>query len=218
MSTVPLPKAGWRAAWVSAWKEKPFRRKCIFLLLYVPAFVLFLNPFFVYIQQRKGAVLYDPLLHELPAADVSAFLFPLIYLSIIVAVISLMKAPHRLLRLVAAAALVYTLRTLTIGLIPLDPPAGCIPLRDPLVKHLAYNSVVITKDLFFSGHTSIMLLLCLSAIRKGLKWLFGACLALVIILLLIQHIHYTIDILGAFIFAWACWRISGRGTKIKPGA
>ena len=214
MRSVPFQKAGWRAAW----KEKAFRRKCIFLMLYVPALILSLNPFFVYIQQREGAVLYDPLLPAIPAADVSAYLFPLIYLSITVAVISLMEAPHRLLRLVLAAALVYTLRILTIGLVPLDPPAGCIPLSDPLVKHLAYNSAVITKDLFFSGHTSIMLLLCLSAVRNRLKWLFGACLGVVIILLLIQHIHYTIDILGAFFFAWVCWRISGISLRFRSPA
>lgn len=57
-----------------------------------------------------------------------------------------------------------------------------------------------TKDLFFSGHTSNMLLLALCFERKNDKLLGFAATTLVAVMVLFQHVHYTIDVLGAIVF------------------
>ena len=50
---------------------------------------------------------------------------------------------------------------------PLDPPPGMIVLEDPLVQLFGGASRPLTRDLFFSGHTSTMFLLFLAVPGAG---------------------------------------------------
>lgn len=84
-------------------------------------------------------------------------------------------------------------------LVKLDPPIGLIPLVDPVGKILGYGGQLITKDLFFSGHTASLLILFLAVKIRWLK-IFFLVVLLTMIMLLWQHVHYTVDILGAFVF------------------
>ena len=94
-------------------------------------------------------------------------------------------------------------RILTISIIPLEPPTGLIILKDPLTS-LSYGGkgIFITKDLFFSGHTSnlFMFYLCLQKKRDKQFALFTSLL--VGSLVLVQHVHYSIDVIGAIIFTY----------------
>src|SRR5262249_32095706 len=55
----------------------------------------------------------------------------------------------------------------------------------------------LTKDLFFSGHTSSTFLVVLFgwSLRR-LRWAFVAAHVLVVASLYLGHIHYTIDVIG----------------------
>ena len=86
-------------------------------------------------------------------------------------------------------------------------------LHDPLVDNLFYASATpITKDLFFSAHTATVLVLGLTvqhpALRRGLL-LAGALIGL---LVMVQHAHYTYDVLAAPLFAglsaWLARRVA----------
>jgi membrane-associated phospholipid phosphatase len=98
---------------------------------------------------------------------------------------------------------------LTITLVPLDPPAGLIPLVDPL-SNFFYGDKFVTKDLFFSGHTSSVFLLCLTIPGRTDKKLALIATFIVGFLLLVQHVHYTLDILGGFLFAWIAYKLATR--------
>jgi membrane-associated phospholipid phosphatase len=89
---------------------------------------------------------------------------------------------------------------LTITLVPLDPPAGLIGLVDP-IGNFFYGKSYVTKDLFFSGHTSTVFLLYLCLPGRKDRMIALAVTALVAFLLLVQHVHYTLDVLGALLFA-----------------
>ncbi len=92
-------------------------------------------------------------------------------------------------------------RMLSINLVPLDPPVGLIPLIDPL-SNAFYGKTYITKDLFYSGHTSTIFLMFL-CLRRRWDRLFALVGTLIVgRLLLVQHVHYTIDVLGAFVFTY----------------
>ena len=95
---------------------------------------------------------------------------------------------------------------LAMYLTPLEPPIGTLNLQDPLV-FIAGTGSVITKDLFFSGHTSMLFLLFLTAQNKILKYIFLILLFVVPILLLLQKAHYSIDILAALFFTYASFKI-----------
>lgn len=59
--------------------------------------------------------------------------------------------------------------------------------------------VYLTKDLFFSGHTATTLLLLLYVWRyPRLRWLMLGAHLLVVASLFFAHLHYTIDVIGAY--------------------
>ncbi len=92
---------------------------------------------------------------------------------------------------------------ITIYLVPLDPPTTIIAIRDPLTS-LTYGgkNIFITKDLFFSGHTSNMLVLALCFEKKTDKLLGLLAAVSVGTLVLFQHAHYSIDVIAAFIITF----------------
>jgi hypothetical protein len=89
--------------------------------------------------------------------------------------------------------------------VPLNPPEGLIPLIDP-ISNLAYGRAeYITKDLFFSGHTSSQFLIFLCLTNKGDKMIALFSAILVGSMVLIQHVHYSIDVLAAPVFTYGCY-------------
>jgi hypothetical protein len=194
--------------WKSAVNEKGFSAWLIITFLYLAMLVVFLNRFLPFINRRRGISLRDPLLAYLPPADLSIWIFSVIYLAMLMALLYLLSQPHLLLRTLIAAAIVYTVRIFTLYWVPLDPPSGCIPLADPFILHFAYGGILITKDLFFSGHTASMLLLVLAVDNRILKTFLAGALTAVMIMLLYQHAHYSIDIAGALIITPICWKVS----------
>ena len=86
----------------------------------------------------------------------------------------------------------------------LNPPAGVVDLHDPLAEMFIYGeNIAITKDLFFSGHTATMVFVCFflpTAEERRIAVAFSFVLAS---LLLLQHVHYSLDIVAAPLFTLA---------------
>jgi membrane-associated phospholipid phosphatase len=165
--------------------------------------------FFRTIEERHGIVLNDPILRLLPAYNVSIPLFIIIWTLTILAIVRSIQGPRMFLTFTWAFILLSLFRMLTITLVPLDAPVGLIGLVDPL-SNAFYGDKFVTKDLFFSGHTStvFLLTLCLPGRtdkKLGLVISFG-----VAFLLLVQHVHYTMDVLAGFLFGWIAWWITTR--------
>ena len=171
--------------------------------------ILSLPSFFSYIEERKGAYLHDLILQHIPAADVSLFTFLIIWSTSGLVIVRCIQRPSFALLMLMSFTLLCLARMASITMVPLDPPDGLIKLNDPLTS-LIYGGKdkFITKDLFFSGHTSNMFLMYLCLEKRSDKILALMASILVAILVLIQHVHYTIDVLFAFIFTYLVFRIS----------
>lgn len=193
---------------LQAWKmafQIPFFRWAAMLTCIAGLILAYIAQlFFPYIQQRHGIVLHDPLLQWIPAYDVSAWLFACLYLPMLAWLCMLLAYPRSLLQVIMTIIILQTIRLITIWLIPLDPPAGCIVLHDPLINVIAYRHQPITHDLFFSGHTATMMAFYVAAPPRK-KWWLGIWMGMVMALLLIQHAHYTIDLLAAMLISPAIW-------------
>ncbi|NVO83952.1 phosphatase PAP2-related protein [Hymenobacter terrestris] len=208
--TVPNRAANPAAApltWTVAWQQPDFRGRLLLVLALLLMLASQLPGYFAWVQARPGYHLPDPLLAWLPAHDVSGATFAVIYLGIVLGVATLLPRPGRLLRALWAYLLLHLLRCATLWLLPLEPPPSLLLLRDPLVDMFLYAAPTpITKDLFFSGHTATLLLLALAVPAGWRRWLLLAGTVAVGTLVLIQHAHYTYDVLAAPLFVWLAWR------------
>ena len=68
--------------------------------------------------------------------------------------------------------------------------------------------VYLTKDLFFSGHTSTTLLLLLYVWRwPALRGAMFAAHVAVVASVFFAHLHYTIDVIGAYAITWTLFTL-----------
>lgn len=190
-----------------------------FRLFFFGAFIYFsvfpwkADDFFQFIQKREGKQLNDFILEQIPAGNNSHLIFGIIYLSVIFLLFQLLKQPNKFVWFAWAFNLETTLRFICIYFIPLNPPYHLVELHDPLAEIFIYGeNLAITKDLFFSGHTATMIFVCYFLEQKSQKYIAYFLTFTLAILLLIQHIHYSIDILGAVFFTlgsiWATKKIT----------
>ena len=204
--------------WKKAWNDTSFRKKTITGFLVLVLIVAFFPMFFHYVEQRSGYTINDWLLLQIPAVDISVPIFILIWSTVFLALITAFKNPQFLLTLLYAYCLLCICRYISISLVPLEAPSGLIHLADPL-SNQAYGNVFITKDLFFSGHTSTLFLIYLCLDKRTAKYFALTASIFTGAFLLIQHVHYTIDVLAAPIFAWMVYLLAQKisSTPEKSG-
>ncbi len=198
--------------WSSAWKMPSFRWKFWIGMLIFIGILIALPFFFNAIEERNGIFIADIFLKWIPPHNVSVAVFFLIWSCCLILIIRIYRDPMMLLVMLWAYNGVTLLRMACIGLISLNPPAGLIPLMDPITNQF-YGQRYITHDLFFSGHTTTVFLifLCLKNKYDRIYALFASIL--LGFLLLVQHVHYTIDVLGAPLFTFAVYRLTLIFTK-----
>lgn len=192
--------------WREAWGDRGFRTA---LLISVPALgvvLLLFTQFLVYVEARPGVILNDPFLALFTAREVSSITFSMIYGALLVWGGYHFIFPRYLLLGMQCYALMLLVRMASMYLVPLDPPTGMISLQDPFATFFVADPQL-DKDLFFSGHTSTMFLLFLTARKKGMRVYFLISTILVGACVLWQQTHYTIDVFVAPFMAYGCYRL-----------
>lgn len=207
-------QATYKIDWQEAWRNPVFKKEFIVSAILLVLIVVSLPPFFEYIEQRNGTHLQDFVLEVLPAFDVSVPTFLIIWTISGLVIIRMIQNPGFALLMLSSFTLLCIARMISIALVPLNPPIDLIILHDPITS-LIYGGKdkFMTKDLFFSGHTSNMFLMSLCLPGKKDKYLAFVATIAVGMLVLIQHVHYTIDVLGAFLFTYIIYRISKAGSR-----
>lgn len=199
---------GLNNAWNDAWNNRIFKIKTIAGTALLLCVLSLLPYFFLFVEKRDGLQLHDRLLQLLPATDVSVLTFIIIWSVTLLLFIRCVKNPDIFLLMLWSFLLLCLSRILTITMVPLNPPEGLLPLKDPLTG-IFYGGMdkFITKDLFFSGHTSIQFLIFL-CLKKRVDKIIALIASLAVgCLVLVQHVHYTIDVLAAFVFTYLIFRI-----------
>ncbi len=193
-----------------SWKDflsiKINKIKLILSLILLAIVLSALANFVNYAESRKGVILPDPILKLFDPVDLTWVIFCLIYISLILAVITLLKSPQRFLFAIQLYSLMAFVRIIAMYLLPLEPPDNMILLKDPFVEFFG-SGQILTKDLFFSGHTATLYILFLVSENKFTKTLFLISTIAVAICVLLQHVHYTIDVFAAIFFTYACYKI-----------
>jgi len=193
-------------SWKTFFQTKRNRIEFVITILLLIAVIFSFSQFLQFIEQREGVILPDPLLATFTPVDLTWLTFTLIYLSIIIFIYSIRNKPEDILMALQVYGLMVVFRTISMYLTPLNAPAALILLDDPFVQFFGKGEIL-TKDLFFSGHTGTLFLLFLLTERKSLKFIFLISTIAVGIAVLLQHVHYSIDVFVAPFVAYGSFRI-----------
>lgn len=132
----------------------------------------------------------------------------------------LYRSRPRFIRYTISAGLIALLRGVTIcltGLGPVRGPDVNAALSDEALRGALWSLIspvaalrddavhlYLTKDLFFSGHTAVTFLLLLYVWPYArLRWVMLVLHVLVVASVLVAHLHYSIDIVGAYAITFA---------------
>ena len=179
--------------------------------------VLALPQFFRWLQTKDAIRPPEPLLQHLPAMDLSVPLFVLVYGPVLFALVLLWGDPHRLVRAMQAYVLLLLLRMLSMALVTLETPPDLVSLHDPLIQVFYPGHEPYTRDLFFSGHVATTCLLAWAVPGAKARALLAGAAVLVAVGVLVQHIHWTVDVLAAPLFAWVAWHMARRTAHWSMG-
>ena len=202
-------------SWSQALKDTYFKWKLWVALTLLAGVLISFPIFFQTIEQREGKILNDLFLTYLSPRDVSIPIFGMLWSMAILFLVRSYKNPVLFLTYAYGFIILAFARFITISLVPLDPPQGLIPLIDP-ISNSFYGKSFVTKDLFFSGHTAAQCLFFLCFRRKIDRLMALFCSIAIGFLVLVQHVHYTIDVIAAPFFAYLCFAIAKKIVNSTP--
>lgn len=161
----------------------------------------------VWLESIKGVQLNDLFINLIPAQDVSVYVFVVLYWVVFYTYILLLAYPKLLKFTFQFYIICLTIRLLMIYFVNLEPPINLVFLEDPILNATTYSGYKITKDLFFSGH-AVSILVCYFVMPNHfIKKIILVLSFVLFIFLLMQHIHYTIDIAGAYIVVLLIYKV-----------
>ncbi|RMI00772.1 MAG: hypothetical protein D6681_11155 [Calditrichaeota bacterium] len=196
-----------KSAWAEAWSHRPFQHQCLLAILFLGITLGIFANFVQFVEHRPGALLPDPIQEHFSPRNFTWPIFVLIYGSLAAAIYHLSRYPTRLVLAVQTYGLMVLMRLIAMYLTPLEPPPSMILLKDPFVE-LFTTSTPLTRDLFFSGHTSTMFLLFLVTPHARWRSFFLLSTILIGIMVIWQHVHYAIDVFAAPFFAYGSYRMA----------
>jgi membrane-associated phospholipid phosphatase len=192
--------------WKKFFKNKKRKVELLLTTVLLAVVLISFSQFLLFVEDRTGATLSDPILNLFSPIDLTWLIFAFIYLSLLIAIVELVKEPERLILALQCYGLMVIFRSIAMYLMPLEAPLTLLPLNDPFVQFFGEGNIL-EKDLFFSGHTATLFLLFLLMDKRSLKIIFLIFTLLVGISVILQHVHYSIDVFAAPFFAYTSYRI-----------
>lgn len=128
----------------------------------------------------------------------------LAFIGIFIGLKNLKYAPF----LMKSVALFTLIRSLFVSLTHISPFPTRATISSEFFNKEVFNGIFTGNDLFFSGHTGIPFLLALMFWEhKKLRILFLSFSLLFGVVVLLGHLHYSIDVLSAFFITFSIFHI-----------
>lgn len=194
--------------WLNVWADKLFIIRLSVSVLVFIVVLSFLAGFLTFIEFREGVTLPDPLLNSFKPVDLSGYIFGFTYLPVLAGILIVVRKPYYTLISLQTYTLIHIIRIICMYFIPLEPPGQIIPLRDIFLESTFYSGRLNLKDLFFSGHVASLFMFYLIVRSKYLKTCFLLLTLILSVMILLQHVHYTIDVIVAPVFSWLAFIIA----------
>lgn len=195
--------------WVQKWsdlrQDKKFIRDLI-LSIFLLIISLVINFFAgTYATREASLPVTDIILSNIPVFDVDGLF---VYGSLIFwgfTTLVIFYDPKKIIFSLKAIALFVIIRSVFVSLTHLGP----FPDQIIIDNVRFFNKFSFGGDLFFSGHTGLPFLMSLMFWEnKKLRYIFIACSIFFGIAVLLGHLHYSIDVLGAFFITYTIFHIA----------
>lgn len=195
-------------------KYKPYLRDKKFLFSVGEGFLFLITAvvvtFFaiVYATERASGPVTDAILSNIPVFDVDGiFIFGPVLFWVIILIHLLVFEPKKLPFTLKSVALFLIIRSFFISLTHIGP----FPIHMQIDMSGIWGVFTSGSDLFFSSHTGLPFLMALLFWdNKYLRWFCFAASIFFGAIVLIAHLHYSIDVFAAFFITYAIFRISER--------
>jgi hypothetical protein len=195
-------------SWSEAARSRGFLVALFSALIMIAPIAWAMPRFFSYIEAKPGAVPWDPVLPLVGPWDVTWITFTVLYATMLIGVLHALPTPWVFVRALQAYVIMQGVRMLAMAAVTLEPPADIIPLVDPFTSSFYPHGTPFLKDLFFSGHTASLCMVIALARTKGMRAFFITAAAVMGVLVIVQHVHWTIDVIAAPFFVWISWKAS----------
>ncbi len=159
----------------------------------------------MYATNRASNAVSDIILSNIRTFDVDGlFVYGGFSLFIFIVILCLVN-PKKIPFTVKSISLFIVIRSIFISLTHLGPfPTQALVPAENIISYVSF-----TGDLFFSGHTGLPFLMALIYWdNKFIRYLFFALSLFFGVVVLLGHLHYSIDVLSAFFITYTIYHIS----------
>ena len=157
-----------------------------------------------YVSKIQGVAVPDILLDNIPTVDLNyIYLYGAVFMVILLFLYPLIFEVKKFHIVISQFSLLVMVRGFFISLTHLAIPTGALQFHVP--KALFFLNF--SNDLFFSGHTAIPFLGFLLFKEDKIRYLFLALSIIMGTVVLLMHVHYTIDVLSAFFITFGTFKI-----------
>lgn len=185
-----------------------------FLVSFLSGLVLLgislITQFFIsgYVNSLPNAPVADLILSNIRVYDVGGIF---VYGSVLLLFVGLfigLSRPNYLPFVMKSVALFTLIRSLFVILTHISAFPTHIVIDSVFFNRGVFNGIFTGNDLFFSGHTGLPFLLALMFWdNKKLRFLFLGFSILFAVVVLLGHIHYSIDVLSAYFITFSIFHI-----------
>jgi hypothetical protein len=197
----------WLRSMHDSLKDRSYRRSFIlgWLLLFASVIVSYYAG--IYATKSASNAVTDIVLSNVPVFDLDGvFLFGPVVFWLFVTVVSAIE-PRRIPFMLKSIALFVVVRSAFIVLTHIGPfPTHFLDNMNPTS---VITSFMFGGDLFFSGHTGLPFLVALIYWDQvWLRRIFVASAVFFGVVVLLAHLHYSIDVLSAFFITYSIYHIA----------
>lgn len=192
------------------WTQRHFVEKVgvgIFIFIISMAINYYANTFAL---RNASSPVSDIILDRIPTINVDAFYSESIFFFILAIILIHLHEPKWIPFTLKSSALFIVIRSIAMMLTHLAPP------QDAVILDLADLSAKLSSgaDLFFSGHTGMpFLMMLIFWHKKPLRWFFLITTIIGATTVLLGHLHYSIDIFGAFFITYTIFALAKKFFK-----
>ncbi len=193
------------ANWRRYFSNSEFRMLTISGIIFCLVGVILNTLSSLYATERASNSVTDIILSNTPAFDLDGlFVYGAVFV-ILFAIALLIRDPKRIPFTLASVGLFYLVRACFISLTHIGPFPGHTALELGTTLNIVFGG----GDYFFSGHTGAPFLLALLFWRELiLRYLFLMCSIGLGIVVLLAHLHYSIDVLSAFFITYGVYHMA----------